>query len=113
MLRQVGLSTAGAGFALACLGLAARFDRFFVRFTSPLAFSATNCASEANMPVFDLAEVFAFAVAFALPPVLRFGLPRAAFVVAFAGAFADLFRRGAAILRSYGDPAGAVQTSER
>jgi hypothetical protein len=119
MSRQLGLSTAGAGFAFAGLGLAAaarflpaRLPRFFERRTRPLAFSATNCASDANRPVFAVSFV-AFAPALALPAGLRFGLPRAAFVVAFAGAFADLFRRGAAILRSYGDLAGDVQASAR
>jgi hypothetical protein len=59
--------------------------RFFVRLTRPLALFATYCASELSNPVFE--------------PRLAF-VPALGFVVAgcFAGVFAALFRRVAAIL---------------
>ncbi len=107
-----------------------RLVRFFVRFTSPLAFFATYCASDASNPVFAprfacavagvavaaagfafVAAGFAFVAAglafvaagFAFVVAgFAFVAARFAFVAAgcFAGVFAAFFRRGAAILRA-------------
>lgn len=79
----------------------ARFARFLVRRTRPLAFLATNCASDDSSPV------FAPRLAFGLPPrrlgfagaAAAAGLAGAAAGGAFADAFADFFRRGDAIVR--------------
>ncbi len=88
-VSRIPLTTAQVFFGFFVAGRFARF--FFVRLTRPLAFFATYCASDASKPDFaaGLAFVFVVAVGFAF--------------VVFAGAFAAFFRRGAAILGSYGD----------